>query len=148
MIAETTVFANDLKKEDFKVVSLHPGFVATDMGANASSLMSEMRPGEPLIMQHCELSLLEEEPVLSSWQPLCPEAARDICSLHHQSMCLARLCLLQLRCEVQLTIRYIRSEQTGCMFLTVLWNQRHRSRNAALCMAISPPSREANCSRP
>lgn len=39
------MFANDLKQEDFKVVSLHPGFVATDMGANASSLMSDIRPG-------------------------------------------------------------------------------------------------------
>ncbi|DBA78176.1 hypothetical protein WJX79_006992 [Trebouxia sp. C0005] len=42
---ETTVLANDLKKDDFKVVSLHPGFVATDMGANASDLMSAIRPG-------------------------------------------------------------------------------------------------------
>lgn len=43
--AETTVLANDLKKDDFKVVSLHPGFVQTDMGANASDLMSPIRPG-------------------------------------------------------------------------------------------------------
>ena len=40
------MLANDLKKEDFKVVSLHPGFVATDMGANASHLMSAIRPGK------------------------------------------------------------------------------------------------------
>ncbi len=46
LFAETTVLANDLKNEDFKVVSLHPGFVATDMGANASNLMSDIRPGE------------------------------------------------------------------------------------------------------
>ena len=44
--AETTVLANDLKKDDFKVVSLHPGFVATDMGASASDLMSAIRPGQ------------------------------------------------------------------------------------------------------
>ncbi len=44
--AETTVLANDLKKDDFKVVSLHPGFVATDMGAIASDLMSAIRPGQ------------------------------------------------------------------------------------------------------
>lgn len=43
--AETTVLANDLKKDDFKVVSVHPGFVQTDMGANASDLMSPIRPG-------------------------------------------------------------------------------------------------------
>lgn len=48
------MFANDLKKEDFKVVSLHPGFVATDMGANASSLMSEVRPGKQLTAVHFE----------------------------------------------------------------------------------------------
>lgn len=41
------MLANDLKTDDFKVVSLHPGFVATDMGASASSLMSEIRPGKP-----------------------------------------------------------------------------------------------------
>ncbi len=44
--AGTTVLANDLKKDDFKVVSLHPGFVATDMGASASNLMSAIRPGQ------------------------------------------------------------------------------------------------------
>ena len=54
LTAETTVFANDLKKEDFKVVSLHPGFVATDMGHNASSSMSEIRPGRQHIMMYCE----------------------------------------------------------------------------------------------
>ena len=48
--AETTVLANDLKKEDFKVISLHPGFVATDMGANASDLMSAIRPGKLLLL--------------------------------------------------------------------------------------------------
>ena len=55
--AETTVLANDLKKDDFKVVSLHPGFVATDMGASASNLMSAMRPGQlaDLPLLHCAL---------------------------------------------------------------------------------------------
>ena len=54
--AETTVLANDLKKEDFKVISLHPGFVATDMGANASDLMSAIRPGKlSLLAAFCYL---------------------------------------------------------------------------------------------
>ena len=49
------MLANDLKKDDFKVVSLHPGFVLTDMGANASDLMSAIRPGVPaelLLLHH------------------------------------------------------------------------------------------------
>jgi len=42
---ETTVFANDLKNDGFKVVSVHPGFVSTDMGSHASQRMSKTRPG-------------------------------------------------------------------------------------------------------
>ena len=65
--AETTVLANDLKKDDFKVVSLHPGFVATDMGASASDLMSAIRPG-----QLAHLPLLHGTYVIFTSQPSLP----------------------------------------------------------------------------
>lgn len=72
------MFANDLKKEDFKVVSLHPGFVATDMGANASSLMSEMRPGKQLtaalelIAAECKMqSKASKAGIVSSYRQPC-----------------------------------------------------------------------------
>lgn len=95
LTAETTVLANDLKKEDFKVVSLHPGFVATDMGANASSLMSEMRPGEQLIMCHgnllycttnlcCHDKSLWTHKQLGLWVHWC--CTINSVRLHHQSI--------------------------------------------------------------
>ena len=40
MCAETTVLANGLKEEQFVVVSIHPGFVITDMGNEAALLAS------------------------------------------------------------------------------------------------------------
>lgn len=38
------MFANDLKNDGFKVVSIHPGFVITDMGSDASQRMSKVLP--------------------------------------------------------------------------------------------------------
>lgn len=38
------MFANDLKNDGFKVVSVHPGFVITDMGSDASQRMSKVLP--------------------------------------------------------------------------------------------------------
>ena len=48
------MFASELKKEEFKSDSLHPGFAAFNAGVHASSLMSEKQPGQQLITAHCE----------------------------------------------------------------------------------------------
>lgn len=54
--AETTVFANDLKGDGFKVVSIHPGFVITDMGSDASQRMSKVTTpclSTPYVLRAC-----------------------------------------------------------------------------------------------